>query len=202
MLVPGNLASDGPAARGETGLGGGAGRGPLQQELWGSHPFQVTPGKAGAGTDLCQGCPHLIRSRGTSHPGSLWQEELMGGESGSAAACSSLLLLYSFTQRLCWCLGWAFSPLILSNMLELNSGIHPETPEQCRDAQHKPFPPATPELSFLGALSEANAPHPQELHSPKPGSAEPSASQRPDPLITDPDGSCSQDCQFGEGESK
>lgn len=94
---------------------------------------------------------------------------------GPAAACSSLLLLYSFTQRLCWCLGWAFSQLILSDML--NSGIHPETPEQRRDAQHKPFPPATPELSFLGALSEANAPHPQELHSPKPGSAEPSAAR-------------------------
>lgn len=52
VLVPGNLASDGPAAHGETDLGGGAGRDPLQQELWGSHPFQVTYGKAGAGTDL------------------------------------------------------------------------------------------------------------------------------------------------------
>lgn len=70
MLVPGNLASDGPAARGEADLGGRAGRDPLQQELWGSHPFQVTAGKAGAGTDLCQAAH---RSRGTSYPGSLWR---------------------------------------------------------------------------------------------------------------------------------
>lgn len=80
---------------------------------------------------------------------------------GPAAACSSLLLLYSLTQRLCWCLGWALPPLILSNTLEFNSGIHPETLERRRDAQHTPFPPAMPELSFVGALSEANALHPK-----------------------------------------
>lgn len=108
MLVPGNLASDGPAARRETDLGGGAGRDPLQQELWGSHPFQVTPGKAGAGTDLCQGCPHLIRSRGTSHPGSLWQEELMGGESGSCCCLffSAPALLFHSEALLVFRLGF------------------------------------------------------------------------------------------------
>lgn len=60
MLVPGNLASDGPAARGDTDLGGGAGKDPL----WGSHPVQVTAGKAGAGADPCQGCPRLIQEQG------------------------------------------------------------------------------------------------------------------------------------------
>lgn len=69
VLVPGSL--DGPAARGETGLGGGAGTDALQQEqeLWGSHPSQVLPGKAGAGQGLCQGCPHLIQEQGRVLPG-------------------------------------------------------------------------------------------------------------------------------------
>lgn len=56
--------TDGPAARAETDLGGGAGRDPLQQDLWGSHPSQVTSGKAGAGKDLCQGCQCLVQEQG------------------------------------------------------------------------------------------------------------------------------------------
>lgn len=68
MLVPGNLPVMVLQLM-ETDLGGGAGRDPLQQELWGSHPSQLRSGKAEAGKDLCQGCPCLIQEQGHILPG-------------------------------------------------------------------------------------------------------------------------------------
>lgn len=101
----------------------------------GSHPFS-SPLELG---QICARSRDTFTQGSVAARGSWWEVNR-----GPAAACSSLLLLSSCTQRPCCCLGWAFPPLILSNVLEFSSGIHLRPR---RDAQHKPFPPATPKLS-------------------------------------------------------